>query len=137
MSRLVLGITMAALCLAPRGLRADDTPKAASARKVLKTTKLTVDYKDERIQDIMDDLKEKAPGFKFMLDSKGGVSQNTKLSFSGKDKTVEEILNGIFTKTDFGYYIISVKNNAYDGLVKITKTGERGYEKGKEPEKKD
>src|SRR5262245_11136134 len=128
---------MAAPCIAPSGVRAEDTTKAANTRKILKTTKISVEYKEERLQDIMEDLKEKAPGFKFMLDSKGGVSQNTKLNYTGKDKTVEEILNGLFEKTDFGYYIISVKNNAYDGLVKITKGGERGYEKGKEPKEKE
>jgi hypothetical protein len=39
----------------------------------------------------------------------------------------------MFAKNDLGYIVISVKNNAYDGLVRITKGGERGYEKGKEP----
>jgi hypothetical protein len=126
--------TLAALCFIPVSVRAnEDTPRAAAMRKILKTKKISVEWKDERMQDIMDELKEKAPGFKYLLDSKGGVSQNTKLSYTGKDQTVEEVLNGLFTKTDFGYFVITVKNNAYDGLVKITKGGERGYEKGKEP----
>jgi len=128
---------MAALCIAPRGVRADDTPKAAAARKVLKTAKLSVEWKEELIKEIMEELKEKAPGFRYRLDGKGGVSGNTKLSYTGKNQTVEEILNGLFNKTDYGYFVVSGQKNAYDGSVMITKGGERGYEKGKEPKEKE
>jgi hypothetical protein len=134
MSRAVFGFAVAALILAPLGARSEDTPKAEATRKVLKSTKLTVDFDDARLEEIMEELKEKVPGFKFMLDSKGGVSRNSKLTYKAKDQTVEEILTGVCKKGgDLGWYVISVKNNAYDGLVKITKGGERGYEKGKEP----
>jgi hypothetical protein len=129
--RLLLGLSLIVLAVAP--VQADDTAKAAATRKILKTKKITVDFKEDLLKDVMDEIKEKAPGIKIMLDTKGGVSQNIKVSFSGKDKTVEEVLNGLFEKSDLGYYIISVDKNAYDGLIKVTKGGERGYEKGKEP----
>jgi hypothetical protein len=133
MKRLVWCFALAVLFV-PANLRADeDTPKAAATRKVIKTMKISVELDDTRLEEIMEELKEKVPGFKFMLDSKGGVSRNTKFTYKAKDQTIEEILNGLFAKNDLGYYVISVKNNAYDGLVKITKGGERGYEKGKEP----
>ena len=50
-----------------------------------------------------------------------------------KDKSVEEVLDGMFKKNGLGYIVISKKNNAYDGLVQIKQGPERGYEKGKEP----
>ena len=134
MNRLVLCFTMAAFII-PASVKADDddTPKAAATRKVLKTTKITVEFENTRLEEAMEEIKEKAAGFKFLLDTKGGVSRNQQVTFKGKDKTVEEVLAGIFAKNDLGYVVISVKNNAYDGLVKITKGGQRGYEKGKEP----
>ncbi len=108
----------------------DDTPAAAKTRKLLKT-KVTVDFKDTRTEDCMDELKEMVKGLKFLLDTKGGVSRNKTLSFKGKDVTVEEVLAGLFKSTDLGYIVISKKGNAYDGLVEIRKSDERGYPKKK------
>jgi hypothetical protein len=45
------------------------------------------------------------------------------------------VLNDICDKGDLGWYVISQQNTAYDGLVKITRGKERGYEAGKEPDK--
>lgn len=132
MTRCLFSCLLVAGFLAPTAVRAEDTTKAAAARKLLKT-KVTVDFNDTRLEEILDELKEKVPNLKFMIDSKGGVSRNSKFSYKGTDQTVDEILDGVFKKSDLGYFVISVKNNAYDGLVKITKGGERGYEKGKEP----
>src|SRR5262245_8648034 len=111
MSRAVFSFAVVALVLAPAAVRSDDTPKAEATRKVLKSTRLTVDFDDARLEEIMEELKEKAPGFKFMLDSKGGVSRNSKLTYKAKDQPVEEILNGLCKKGgDLGWYVISVKN---------------------------
>jgi hypothetical protein len=128
--RLILSCTLIALFAVPAPSRADDTTKAAATRKVLKTKKITVDFDDVRLEEIVEDLKEKT-GLKFLLDSKGGVSRNSKFSYKGKDQTLEEVFAGLFAKSDLGYFIDQSK--AYDGLIKITKGGERGYEKGKEP----
>jgi len=110
----------------------DDTPAAAKTRKLLKT-KITVDWKDTRLKDCVEELKEAVPGLKILLDTKGGVSMNLTLSYMGKDQTVEEVLDGMFKKNGLGYIVISKKGNAYDGLVQIKQGPERGYEKGKEP----
>lgn len=116
---------------------AADTPEAAATRKLLDTKIKEVKYVDERIADVVDDLKEKVKGLKFRLDNKGGVSNNAKLSYTGKDKTVHEILDGLFTKPGFGYYVISGKNDAYNGLVLVkSNSKERGYKAGEEPKDK-
>ncbi len=130
MKRLILSCTLIVLLAAPVAVRADDSPKAAATRKTLKTKKISVEFDDTRLEEIIEELKEKS-GLKFLLDAKGGVSRNSKLSFKAKDATLEDIFAGLFKTTDLGYFVDQSK--AYDGLIKITKGGERGYEKGKEP----
>ncbi len=109
---------------------AEDTPAAAKMRKLLKT-KISVEFKDTRLEDAMDEIKEQVKGFKFMLDTKGGVSRNQPITYKANDKTVEEILDEMFKKPALGYVVISKKGNAYDGLVQVRKSDERGYEKAK------
>jgi hypothetical protein len=124
-------LLLLAVCVSP--VSADeDTPKAAATRKLLKK-KISVDFKDTRLEDAIDEIKEKVKGLKTTLDTKGGVSRNQTINYEAKDKTIEEILDGMFAKNGLGYIVISKKNNAYDGLVQIKQGKERGYEKGKEP----
>src|SRR5262245_16663688 len=112
MKRLMCCFAMAALFI-PASVKADDdTPKAAAMRKGLKE-KVAVECENTRLEEIMEEIKEKVPGFKFMLDTKGGVSRNQQLTYKAKDQTIEEILAGLFAKNDLGYFVISVKNNAY------------------------
>ena len=124
--------TLAALVLAVAAadVRAadDDTPAAAKTRKLLKN-KISVDFKDTRIEDAMNEIKEEVKGFKFLLDAKGGVSRNQTITYKAKDKTVEDILDEMLKKPDLGYIIISKKGNAYDGLIQVRKSKERGTPK--------
>jgi len=134
MRRCMMGIAVFALCAVPAAeLRADeDTPKAAATRKLLKT-KIDVDFADTRLADVRDELQDKVKGLKIFLDTKAGVSLNSKVTYSAKNKSVEEILDEMFKKSGLGYYVVSRKGNAYDGLVWIRPGKERGYEAGKEP----
>jgi hypothetical protein len=116
--------------------QAEDTPKAAAARKLLKT-KISVEYKDTILREIIDDIKEQVKdktkkSLGIRLDNKGGVSNNTKFTYKADDKTVEEILDEMFKKNDMGYVIISQKGNAYDGTLLIVKGNARGYPPKKE-----
>jgi hypothetical protein len=124
-----------------------DTPAAAATRKKLQA-KISVDYKDLSIKEVMEDLKQKvsdATGMDLSIyvDNKGGISNNSTLTYSGKDQTVAEILDGMFKNTDLGYIVISKEyksfNTRYDGWLLIVKGKERGYpeEAGKEPATKD
>jgi hypothetical protein len=115
---------------------AEDTPEAAATRKVLEMKLKEVKYTEVRLEEVLDDLKDMVKGFKYKLDSKGGVSRNQKVTFAGKDKTVAEILDGLFTKNGLGYYVISGKNDAYNGLLFIKQGKERGYKAGEEPKDK-
>jgi len=115
---------------------AEDTPEAAALRKVLDSKVKEVKFADQRLEEVLEELKDTVKGFKFKLDSKGGVSRNQKVSYAGKDKTVHEILDGLFTKNGLGYYVISGKNDAYNGLLFIKQGKERGYKMGEEPKDK-
>jgi hypothetical protein len=108
-----------------------DTPKAAKMRKLLKAKKITVSWKDIRLEEALDEIKEDEKGFKYLMDTKGGVSRNQPITYSGKDKTIEEVLDGMLKKADLGYIVISKKGDPYDGLVQIRKGKERGYPKKK------
>jgi hypothetical protein len=104
----------------------EDTPKAAAMRKLLKK-KTSVEFKDTRLEEAMDEIKDSVKGFRYLLDTKGGVSRNQAITFKATDKTVEEILDGMFKKVGLGYIVISKKGNAYDGLVQVRQGKERGY----------
>lgn len=103
-----------------------DTTKAAAARKLLKT-KVTVEYKETRLGDVVDDLKEQIPKLGIRIDTKGGVSQNQTVTFKADDKPLDEVLDGMFKKNDLGYIIVSKQNDAYDGTLLIKKGKERGF----------
>lgn len=108
----------------------DDTPAAAKMRKLLKT-KISIEFKETRLEDALEEIKDAVKGFKFMLDTKGGVSRNQPMTYVAKDKSVEDILDEMLKKPALGYVVISKKGNAYDGLVQVRKSDERGYEKAK------
>jgi hypothetical protein len=107
-----------------------DTPAAAKTRKLLKN-KIDVEFKDTRLEDVIDDIKEQVKGLSIRLDTKGGVSRNSTVTYKAKGKTVEEVLDGIFTKMALGYYVISKKGDAYDGSIWVKQGKERGYPKEK------
>jgi hypothetical protein len=103
----------------------EDTPAAAKTRKLLQE-KITVEFKDTRLEDAIDEIKDNVKGLLIQLDTKGGVSRNQTLTYNGKDVTVEEALDGMFKKNGLGYIVISKKGNAYDGSVLIRQGRERG-----------
>jgi hypothetical protein len=127
---LIAVTTLFALALVS-GYAADkdgDTPAAARTRKLLKE-KVSVNFKDTRLEDVLDELKDQVKGLKMQLDTKGGVSRNLTLSYTGTDVLLDEALDQMFKKNDLGYVVISKKNNAYDGSILIRKGQERGYPK--------
>jgi hypothetical protein len=104
----------------------DDTPAAAKTRKLLKE-KVTVSYKDTRLEDVVDDLKDQIKGLRMQLDTRGGVSRNQTITYSGTDVPLEEALDQMFKKNGLGYIVISRKGNAYDGSIQIRQGKERGH----------
>lgn len=113
-------------------------PTAAAAvthAKALKA-KVTVDYKDVRLGDV---LKE----FAAQVDMRADVilfwtygkdfPYAQKVTYACKDKPLEVALDELFKKDGLGYVVVSKDGDKHDGWVLLTTTGERGVEKGAEP----
>ena len=115
----------------------EETPSAKATRKKLKQ-KITVDEKEIQFKGMLDAIKgEMDKPVSFKIDNTSGISNNSKVTYSAKDKTVEEILNELADKYEFGWYVVSNAKDRVDGwiMVRKYKDKERGYEAGKEPKK--
>ncbi len=107
----------------------EDTPKAAAARKVMKT-KVDFTFKATSFGEVIDEIKEKVKiGIK--PDTKAGINLNKPITYSCKDKPLEDALEEILAKNGWGYYVKSQKGDGYDGVLHIRPGKERGWE-GKE-----
>lgn len=136
----VVVLTAAAFILVGRA-GAQDSQSAAATRKKLQQ-QITISEKEVGIKNFLEGINnEVEKQIRFKIDNVSGVSNNMKVSFSGKNVTVEKILNELSDKYEFGYYVISnAANNKEDGMIVVRKSGkgkERGYEAGKEPKKAD
>lgn len=128
--------------VAPLAAAEKDTPAAAATRKKLQT-KISVEFKETRIEEAMKDIIEKVKDasdkdLSIQLDNPGGVSNNIPVTYTGQDQTVAQILDGMFKKNDLGYVVVSkeyktFKGGRYDGWLLIVKGKERGYPAGQEP----
>ncbi len=135
MHRLVVTASLFAICLASlvelSAAQGNDTPKAAATRQLLKT-KVSVEYKDATLSDVIDDIKDQVKDktkkvLGVRVDNKGGVSNNTKFTYKADDKPLEEVLDEMFKKNELGYIVVSQQGSAYDGTVLIVKGSARGY----------
>ena len=130
-------VTLLAVFVAPLLVCADDVPKdsaaAAKTRQKLQK-KVTVNFKDTMLKEIVDELKDQTggdqDGVKFQIDTKSGVSQNAKFTYKAKDKPAADVLTDILQMRKWGWYIISKEKDAYDGLVRVRVSEEKGYEQG-------
>jgi hypothetical protein len=127
MRLLLAAFTLVATAALAADEKPKDTPAAAKTRKLLKTKIPEVDWKDTRLEDVIDEIKEQVKGLSIRLDTKGGVSRNSTVTYKAKGKTVEEVLDGFMTKPGLGYYVISKKGDAYDGSIWVKQGKERGY----------
>jgi len=113
---------------------AEDTKKAADTRKALKT-KVTFKWKDTPFGDVVTEIKDNVEGIRLHVDNKGGVNNNKPITYSCKDKPLEDVLADLLGKNSWGYYVNN-KKDAYEGDIFIRVSDERGYLKGDEPAEK-
>lgn len=132
MRRLALGMALLFLGICAFQVSAadddKDSAKAAKTREMLKK-KVTLNFKMEFLKDILEEIQDQVKGIKFKVDTKGGVSQNKRMTIMCKDVTLEAALDMMLGKEDLGYIVISDAKNAYDGSVFIKMGKERGYPK--------
>src|SRR5205814_1553404 len=116
-----------------------DTQLAANTRAKKLTAKVSVEFKDEMLEDCVKEISRQ-------LEDQGagnlsatydlGVSKNQRVTYAGKDQTVAEALDGMLKKNGLGYYVVSKDKDRYDGWIKITRGSERGWPAGQEPKDK-
>ncbi len=108
--------------------KSSDSPIVAKTRKKLES-QISVDFKDERLKDLMKELEEKAE-VKFRLDTKGGVSQNMAFTYKADEKSLREVLDEMFKGKGLGYIIHRKQNSndRYEGYIDIVQGDQRGDE---------
>jgi TolA-binding protein len=129
-------LTVAVVAGPAYGQAEKDTKAAAATRAKKLQAKLTVTFDDTPLKEVLEELKSQveaagAGTVSFKLEP--GVSMNQKITFTAKDKPLEQVLSGIFTKVGLGYYVLSKEKDRYDGWVVVKPGKERGYPEGQEP----
>ncbi len=124
---------LGAVSLTEVGAADKDTPAAAATRTKKLKAKVTLDYTNEMMRVIFEDIKSQLEGqgvgslsVKYGL----GISMNQRLSIQVKDVTLEEALDKLLGQNGLGYIVISSKEPAlarYDGWIEIRMGNERGY----------
>ena len=120
------GIAVLFLVVAFPALAADkETPEAAKTRtERLKVKIKMVEWKNVFLRDCLSELissMDDAGLGKIQVKNGVGVSMNTRMTYSAKDKTIEEILDGLLKTNDLTYEIIAKKGDKADGGLMIKK----------------
>ncbi len=111
------------------GPEAKDSPAAAATWKKLQV-KVTVDFKEEILRVVLDDLNMqlKAAGQKpieWKFDT--GVSKNQRVSAHARDKPLADALDQLFKTNALGYLVLSRPDDKrLDGHILIKQGRERG-----------
>ncbi len=132
---LLASVIVLGVCAGP--LLGQDTPAAKATRKKLKE-KITIEFKELPMREAMGEIKREFNNrLGIKIDNVSGISNNSKISYTAKEQTLEKILNDLSDKYEFGYIVLSKNGDRYDGwiIVRKSKDKERGYEAGKEPKK--
>ena len=126
-----------AVAVAAAPVPAADPPKDTSSAAFTRTKKLkgklTVDFKNEFLKAAFEEITGQLQDQKLGAVSVQygvGVSQNTRITYSGKDVTVQEALDGILKQLDLGYHVVSKDKDRYDGWLHVEKGTHRGYPAG-------
>jgi hypothetical protein len=117
----------------PSKAAAKDTPAADFTRAKLLKVKVTGEFADVRLGEI---LKEFAAQTEMKTDEPvmwaygANFPFARKVTFVVQDKPLEVALDQLLTKAGggLGYVVVSKDGDKYDGWVRLTTTGERGFE---------
>jgi hypothetical protein len=129
MRRFVFTLSLLAVAVISSWAQDKDSEKAAATKKLLQT-KISVDYSDDLLQNVLKDVAEKVKEgakkeIQLKIDPTGAASNNMKITYKAKDKPAKEVLDEMTKKHDLGYMVISGKYKSfgtkYDGFVFITK----------------
>jgi hypothetical protein len=119
------GITIVGLWMISLAMAADkETSAATKTRTERLKVKVTVDWKNLFLRDCLSELNsaiDDAGLGKIEFKNGTGVSMNSRMTFSAKDKSIEDVLEGLLKANDLAYDIISKKGDKTDGGLMIKK----------------
>jgi hypothetical protein len=104
----------------------EDSPIVKKTRDVKLATKISVDFKDERLQDCLKEFKKQVEDLSIQLET--GVSGNQAFTYSAKDKPLRDVIDEMFKGRGLGYIIgrKAKEGDRYEGWLIITQGEERG-----------
>ena len=106
---------------------AADAAVVKGVKKKLKSIKVTVDFQEQSLKEVIDELKQQSE-LSFWIDTAGGVSANQTITYKAEDKPLGVVLDEMFKKNDLGYVIGRKKDGRYQGWLIIKKGKYRGDE---------
>jgi FimV-like protein len=111
---------------ADKSKAADDSPIVKKTREVKLATKITVDFKDERLKDVLEEFKKQVEGLSVHLEA--GVSGNQAFTYAAKDKPLRDVFDEMFKGRGLGYVIgrKAKDGDRYEGWLIINQSDERG-----------
>ena len=115
---------------------AKDTAAAERTRTKLLKVKVTVDYDKRTLRDLLKELAGQAGEMserQVMWTYAEGVPADALVTFSCKNKPLDEALDDLCKKLMLGYVVVSKEDDKHDGWVRITKGSERGYDTSPPP----
>ena len=134
----IVGMLLASLT-APATDPPRDTLAAAFTRAKRLKGRVTVEFRDvelaEAVKAISVQLEEQKLGA-LRARFGPGASKLSKVTYAAKDKSVEEVLDGLLGSLKLGYVVISRPGEFDDGWLFLDAGTERGYPAGVTPPKK-
>src|SRR5262245_53840855 len=126
MNRVLAGLVVVLFAGSPAFAEDKLTEAAAKTENERLKVKTSVDWKNlflaECINELVSAINDADLGkIDVKYDAAGGVSRNTRMTYSAKNKTVGEILDEFLTANDLKYSIISKKGDKTDGGLLIKK----------------
>ncbi|MCE9563877.1 MAG: hypothetical protein K8U57_17685 [Planctomycetes bacterium] len=117
----------------PAKLTVKDSTLADFTRTKALRTKITADFTDARLGEILKEfahLAEEKTDEPLMLSYGEGFPFTQKVTFGVKNQPLEVALDSLFKKAGggLGYVVVSKEGDKYDGWLRLTTTGERGIE---------
>jgi hypothetical protein len=116
-----------------------DTEAAERTRTKLLKVKVTVEFKNVPLRDVLKELAgqvDMAVERPVMWAYGADIPAAKPVTYACKNKSLDAVLDELLKGPGLGYVVVSDEEDRRDGWVRITTGGERGYAKAKPPEPK-
>jgi putative peptide zinc metalloprotease protein len=107
--------------------------KSALRTRGLMKRRVTVDYNNTRLSDVMADLKKQVKELQWTLDKDAGAGEDLTVSYQAKEQRLGIVLDALFDRMGLGFVIVSEPDSPQDGHLLIRPGSERGDPQGGRP----